>query len=564
MAGCARHGPQPPAGRNDAEYVDTAGCVTCHRDIAEAYRKTAMAKSFYRAASFEGKYFHRASDRYYEISGGGMIRYQIGFDGGRTNQMRRSIDYVVGSGSHARTFLNRGADGRLTELPVSRYSEKGGYFGMSPGYDRPDHEDFRRPVAEDCMFCHNAYPRKDNPLPEGIDCQRCHGPASNHAGLVNPAKLSRDRQMDVCQQCHLETTSSPLPGMIRKHGRAPFSYKPGEPLTDYAAYFDTDMGDRFEIAHQAYRLRKSACFLNSQMTCTTCHDPHREQTTEHFIGVCKTCHATAHNTERNANLNCLECHMWKRRADDVPQAVMTDHYIQRRKPATFTPAKFGTRVPYFKTDEPTEPLYFESGMDASKSGNQTDAIRWFEEALKHDDNPVGARRELAASLALGGDLTRAIEEGEKAGDDPVALTNLGNAYLQSGRPDQARRVLEKAPEEPAANNLLGLVLLQSGDKAGAERAFRRSINLQPDLAEANNNLGNLLAGRHEYAEAAWHFERAIEANPKYVEARHSYGIVLALTRSFGKARAQLEEALRLAPDSAEIRSDLNDVRRSMR
>ena len=45
-------------------------------------------------------------------------------------------------------------------------------------------------MAYECMFCHNGYPRIPaghervgaepvyvDPLPEGIDCQRCHGPA---------------------------------------------------------------------------------------------------------------------------------------------------------------------------------------------------------------------------------------------------------------------------------------------------------------------------------------------------------------------------------------------------
>jgi len=81
-------------------------------------------------------------------------------------------------------------------------------------------------------------------------------------------------------QCHLETTSAPLPNMIRRYGRGAFSYKPGEPLGDYMLHFDHAAGtgrqDKFEIAHAAYRLRKSACFQESAgaMTCTTCHHPH--------------------------------------------------------------------------------------------------------------------------------------------------------------------------------------------------------------------------------------------------------------------------------------------------
>ena len=73
---------------------------------------------------------------------------------------------VVGSGNHARTFLHSSADGRLVQLPVSWYAERGGYWAMSPGYDRAAHMDFRRVVDTGCMSCHNGYPR--GPVDDGI------------------------------------------------------------------------------------------------------------------------------------------------------------------------------------------------------------------------------------------------------------------------------------------------------------------------------------------------------------------------------------------------------------
>ena len=114
-------------------------------------------------------------------------RHQIGFDGKEANAIEFEARLRVGSGNHARTFLHRNPDGRLLQLPVSWYAERGGYWAMSPGYDRPSHLDFRRPIDAGCMSCHNAYPRTPveddgvgprfgDALPEGIDCQRCHGP----------------------------------------------------------------------------------------------------------------------------------------------------------------------------------------------------------------------------------------------------------------------------------------------------------------------------------------------------------------------------------------------------
>ena len=240
---------------------------------------------------------------------------------------------------------------------------------MSPGYDRAAHLDFRRVIDAGCMSCHNGYPRgvvKDDgagprfgdTLPEGIDCQRCHGPGQAHVDavrsgdkkaivqtIVNPAKLDRDRQLEACMQCHLETTSSPLPFRIQRYEQPLFSSTPGKPLSDYFIYFDRAPGaagrdDTFEIAGGAYRLRQSACFQRSAMTCLTCHNPHETgsgpSAIAREIAVCRGCHQGAHRGGTpqvagvRAGATCVDCHMPKRRTQDAVHVVMTDHYIQRR------------------------------------------------------------------------------------------------------------------------------------------------------------------------------------------------------------------------------------------
>ena len=225
----------------------------------------------------------------------------------RSPKASPSITLHARLGNHVRTYLHREANGTLTELPLAWYAEKGGYRAMNPGYDA-NRFIAPRKIAYECMFCHNAYPAipagheransppvYSDPLPEGIDCGRCHGPGTRHAQLaqsgkasaaevrgaiLNPARLTGDRQMEVCMQCHLQTTSLLLPAAIRRFDRA----SAGAP--------------KFEIVSSVTRLRASRCFLESygRLACLTCHDPHNiprgDTAVAHYDSVCRGCHAS--------------------------------------------------------------------------------------------------------------------------------------------------------------------------------------------------------------------------------------------------------------------------------
>jgi len=259
-------------------YVDSKICATCHRQIAADYARTGMARSFFKPESANTienfakspEYYHALSDSHYRMTmrDGQYFerRWQLDANGKEINAEELSIDYVMGSGNHARSYLHRTERGMLIELPLGWYPDQGGEWRMVPGSDT-EHPQTRRFISYKCMFCHNGYPEipaanktpGSDPvflgeLPQGIDCQRCHGPGGEHvrtagrAHIVNPAKLTPERRMEVCMQCHLETTSGRIPAVLQRFDRATFSYIPGEPLPQFAISFDHAPGTGHEAS----------------------------------------------------------------------------------------------------------------------------------------------------------------------------------------------------------------------------------------------------------------------------------------------------------------------------
>jgi predicted CXXCH cytochrome family protein len=610
-------------------YVDAHQCAACHPKIAETYARTGMARSFYspspptRIEDFDrGNPFHheRSGTWYAMLQRDGSLyqrRWRTDRQGREIHVQELRVDYVMGSGNHARTYLHRTPRGTLIRLPLGWYPENGGVWAMNPGYDH----DYTLPPSNinyECMFCHNAYPAipkgHDEPgseplfsdaLPEGIDCQRCHGPGGNHVraarsganiaelrgSILNPARLSAERQMEVCLQCHLETTSLPLPHAIRKFDRGPFSYSPAEPLPSFQLFFDRASGgahkDDFEIVHSAYRLRKSECFLKSsgRMTCTTCHNPHDiprgGEATAHYNGVCRDCHAAriALDSASGKHPNgpdCVACHMPKRRTEDVVHAVMTDHWIQRRPPARDLLAPLAEReesganlyrgevVPYYPAVLPQtgeSALYLALAQVTQRSNLAKGLPRLAAEILRQTPTRPEFYVELGQAWTSAGQLPNAIGAFEEAvrrePQSPVALLNLADACTRSRQFARAIAVLTRAvktaPNEPLLWYQMGIAYSSLGQNRPAIAAFEKCLALDPDLAEAHNLLGAALAASGDLERADDQFLRALELHPDSSVALGNRGHLLAARGDLSNASFSLSRSVQLNANDAEVR-----------
>ena len=538
------------------EYVSARTCAKCHQKIDRTYRRTGMGRSLYKPTPDnivedykKPEFVHSLSNTHYAMTVRDGIpfqrRWQIGFDGGQTNVEEMKIDYVIGSGNHSRSYLHRMANGGYIELPLSWYSEKGGYWAMSPGFNS-HHPATRRFVSYECVFCHDAAPKipagHDGPnsdpvfvgeLPEGIDCQRCHGPGGKHlrvvqtagskledvrASIVNPARLNPSRQMDLCMQCHLEPTSSEIPSLIRRFNRGPFWFLAGEPLSNFLLAFDQAPGtghdDKFEIVNSsAYRLRQSQCFLKSgeAMTCSTCHDPHDAprgpEAASHYSGVCRQCHASQIDAQVTAGSHpaaaeCISCHMPKRRTEDVVHVVVTDHLIQRR-PAGNLLADLSERHP-----------------------SETEEYRG--EVVPYYPSPLPPKNENELYLAVA----------------QVALRN----NLEKGVPQLVRAIERAQPREPQFYMVLGDAWQNSGKPQQAVTAYERALMLKPDSLHGLMALAGALKASGQLSRASEKLERAIQLFPADASARFQSGAIdYALGRT-PEAIDKMQKAVSLDPD----------------
>ena len=563
----------------NAKYVDDALCADCHSEIFQSYQHVSMAKSFYdfdpnnSIESFEDNhYFHERSGNHYEMNVvDGMFeltRYKQRPDGTRIIEHRQKAQYIVGSGNHVRTYLYRNDNGEMFQLPVVWYSQDK-KWGMAPGYDELDHPDFARPITRHCMFCHNAYPTFEEgsdafgkphlfpeSMPQGIGCQRCHGPGSEHVrissessddsdplelkairgSIVNSSKLPPQLQDDVCNQCHFQPMSQRT-SFIRRFGKNDYGFEPGQALNDFMVYFEpdrnNDLADHFEINHHPYRLYQSDCFVKSDggIRCTHCHNPHsvvpKADRPKHYRTKCFSCHGPEDCLDlekgRSPQADCVACHMPERRTTDVIHVTMTDHKISRR------PKLKNPTAPIEEIDVPIDMPIRQYAFGEKIPEGLKNIYEYFGRVLDKD--------EAAASL-----LDQAIKDSEKVHQTPKLL--LAQTYLQGQQFEKSAAIFADASDSSSYREInLGISALGIGQIATAIKHLENSTKIAPTSPEAWYNLGVAYSKNGEPKRAIQSLETAVKLRPGYTKARNKLGSVLAIENELALAKAEFEKAI---------------------
>lgn len=325
-------------------YAPAEQCASCHKAIYEQHLKTAhhLTGQPANAETIMGSFEKGKNEFAYtpsillSMQKRDSSFYQVAYFKGEEKKAMR-FDIVIGSGVMGESYLNWRGD-RLYQLPIT-YFTAAGQWSNSPGFPS-DRVLIDRPVTARCLECHVTYAASAdtaamepmhfdrNRILYGVDCQKCHGPAAAHAAyqakhpedktakhIINPKKLPRQLQLDICALCH--------GGNIEKT-KPSFSFTAGNSLADY---FTIDTNSNFVLnspvdvhGNQVGLLKASKCYRMSEtLTCNTCHNTHENERgkTELFSQRCTGCHnpdepafqTTTHRTVQALRKNCIDCHM---------------------------------------------------------------------------------------------------------------------------------------------------------------------------------------------------------------------------------------------------------------
>jgi Flp pilus assembly protein TadD len=578
-----------PAFANQAPgvaYVGRDACRSCHAETWSTFTHTGMGRAWYPvdpADTVEDWTTHNTFDvpssglRYTMTTRGGkffMRQAALDPQGREFAADERELTRIVGSGHHSRTYLVA-IGNKLFQAPACWFT-KDAVWDLCPGYE-VNNEYFSREIHASCVFCHNArmevLPGTRNafrePIPNGIDCERCHGPGGLHvdkwahgetptgAGdptIVNPKRLTPKLRMQICFQCHLGDSQSTE--RVSRVEMPLESWRPGMPIEDAIVpfRFSEITAHEYGLSAQVDRMLLSRCFRESggRLECVTCHDPHvtvyrKDRPADFFTSKCVGCHGRdackAPQGARRATSppdDCVRCHMRKAEPDDHRHAEFTDHWIRRTIDEPAKPRTTFAVEPYLPDEFATLP--------------PGDRAFYTARAISLRAHTVPAAAQPAMWPAAEGEFRKAISLGFAS---PDAWFFLGKALSAQGKPRDAAEAYASAyakePQDHDAAFARAQSLLAQRKIDDAEKIFDAMTREHPESAAPLAELARCRVQRGDYSGALALYKSAIEREPANASLHENAAMMLSALERHGEAMAEVGEALKLDPVSRRVR-----------
>lgn len=597
------------------DYVGIQNCRSCHDNVYQTFIHTGMGRSFDHATPQKSDatygphalvYDENADLYYFPFFRDSVLHIrEFRIENGDTTHNRvEQVAYIVGSGQHTNSHI-LDINGYVYQAPITFYTQEE-KWDLAPGFRAGENLRFSRLLTSECITCHNHFPQpvegslnKFAYMPQGIECERCHGPGEIHARarlagknvdtsryvdytIVNPRDLPRDLQMDICQRCHLQGVA------VLNEGKTFYDFKPGMRLNEVMNVFlprFTASHERFIMASQADRLRLSPCYKESEMTCITCHNPHHGVTAtsaEQYNAICLNCHqqpreqvCTAPMADREAQQdNCIFCHMPPSGSTDIPHVNITDHNIRRdvirgkdmgraEDPATF----LGLEI---LTKEEGTPLEMAKGYLALyekylQAPYLLDSVKVLLD--RSADQESKKYSTIVHYHFVRGDLDAlhrlAINQPAGYSLDPWTAYRLGEGVYQKGDYLQALQLFKQATEAMPYNlefqEKLGVAQVALKQWKNAEKTFRWILQENPRQARSLNNLGFALVMQNRFADGEAFYDQALSLDPDYEQALLNKAAVRLYQKDKMAANKLLQHVLKINPGNTQAQNLLKTL-----
>ena len=582
------------------KYVGKEQCKTCHAEIYKSYLQTGMGKSFHFAIKEHSALassnmpiiydsINNLSYKPFWINDSlYLLEFRLeGID--TTHKLLKKVTYKIGSGQHTNSHLFE-VNGYIHQVPYTFYTQEQ-IADLPPGFEGDANSRFSRKIGLECMTCHNAYPKhqkgsfnKYESVQLGIDCERCHGPGELHVkqkltghiidtskyidySIVNPAKLTLDLQFDVCQRCHLQGTA------VLKNSASFSDFKPGMHLKDVMDVYLPKYkdNDEFIMASHVDRLKQSACFKSDELTCISCHNPHKSVTfllKDYFDKKCQKCHEQCKDEQTE---NCSKCHMPRSSSSDIPHVSITDHKISipisekkqnkkvfqgllainNSKPTNLSKAK--AYLKHFESFE-ANPIYLDSAFDylQKTDDNFLSYIQYY--YLKGDSEGM---------LNYIDSYDTSINTNHNKEELALALFRVGEVFKIKRRTKEAiiyyEKAIKLAPFILEYKIKLAIIYVNLFKLEKAEFLLKEVLELYPYNKEALLNLGFISMLKKNYIKTEYYLFEALKYDPDYIKAYENLVLLRIREENIFSAKFYLNKILEIAPNNINAKQMLNQL-----
>ncbi|RMH58283.1 MAG: tetratricopeptide repeat protein [Candidatus Hydrogenedentota bacterium] len=215
--------------------------------------------------------------------------------------------------------------------------------------------------------------------------------------------------------------------------------------------------------------------------------------------------------------------------------------------------------------------FIQIGIISDQLGDRREAIHSLRKAVRLDPRDPLAMHDLGLAYLHAGKIREAVTALEEAArlapSNMQILLNLGNSYFASEEFSRALRsyeaVLQSEPRNGAAHFNRGLVLMRNSEKyAAAAASFDTAARFLSDVRERAR--ARALAGLMYYKqgmldEAGRRFEKAAEEDPEVPDYRFNEAVAKAQAGLFDEARGAYQKYLAIRPGDAEAWFGLGSV-----